>query len=100
LLVVLHDLSLAHVGVRRVLSGLAPGPSLSLKIPALIQLNLDMIKPLALVVRQLSFAVVALEKVLLGDQLIDLPGDLRIVHVRLLPAPVPIVTDATSVFLA
>ena len=51
-------------------------------------------------VRQLPLAVVALEAVLLGDQLVDLLGDLCVVHAGLLPAPVPIVTDATSVFLA
>ncbi len=88
------------MSVGRVLSGVAPGPSLTEEVPALIQLDFDVAHPLALLVRELPLAMVALQAVLFGYQLVDLLGDLCVVHARLLPASVPIVTDATSVFLA
>jgi hypothetical protein len=57
LLVSLDDRRRTHLGLVRILAKLAPCVPLAQKIPALIELDLDLLEPHLIVIRQLALPV-------------------------------------------
>jgi hypothetical protein len=92
---VLHDVTGADLGYIGVLAGVAPGPALAEEVPALVELDFYLVQPGSFFVRQLSFAVFSLKLMLFCDESVDVLDNFRVVHGKLLPAPVPFVTGAT-----
>lgn len=79
--VMFHDFFGPNRDLVRVQAGGSPGATLTEKVPALVQGDLDVVKPLQLSLRKLFALVRALEPVLLLSQLPDLVHDVDVVHV-------------------
>ena len=92
----LHDVGCPDLGVAGILAGVAAGPALAEQVPALVELHLDLAEPARSGVVQLLVAVLALQLMLLSDELVDAIDDLAS-FIGGLPnlAPVSFVTVAT-----
>src|SRR5215207_9748569 len=83
LLVALHDLGRAHLGLVGIVAHLATGPPLAEQIPALVERHLDVAQPRRRVRFGALITQAALELVLLVDQRTDPLDHICVVHASL-----------------
>jgi RNA polymerase sigma factor (sigma-70 family) len=84
LLIVLDDVAGTYLRLAGILTRMTAGPSLSEKVPTLVELDFDLSETGPLGFGQLPFAVVPLQTMFLVHQLVDLLDDLCVVHPGLL----------------
>jgi hypothetical protein len=97
---VLYHLGRPDVGLTGVLAGVAAGPALTEKVPALIESNLDLAQAVPIGVRQASVGMFALQFVFSGYELVDLIHDLVVLHPVSFKIGVPLVTSAAGAYTA
>jgi hypothetical protein len=76
---VLDDLRATQLGLLRVETGRAACSALAEQVPALVELDLDGFEPAPVLVARRTGRLALPELVLLEDELLDCPVDLRIV---------------------
>src|SRR6476469_2949491 len=83
----LDGVGAARLGIVGIEPELALRPSLPQQVPAAVERDPDLLEPGAVAVGQVAVALALVQRLLLGDQLVDPAQNLAVVHPSLLSGP-------------